>query len=160
MRKSASPSPRLAACCALVIGASFLAVDARAEPSSLEAARARWRAAGIEHYRYEYRKFCMCHPEDPATTVVTVSDGKVIDVRYRYADGQPEIPITDARIDWYWTLDALLSLIESASERGLQVRASYDAELGYPATVYVDADAALEGDEIDVRVTSVVSLQP
>ena len=40
----------------------------------------------------------------------------------------------------------------------MQVRASYDAALGYPREVYIDYDADFIGDELDVRLTAVTPL--
>jgi hypothetical protein len=40
----------------------------------------------------------------------------------------------------------------------VQVRASYDAGLGYPREVYIDYDADFIGDELDVRLTAVTPL--
>jgi hypothetical protein len=37
----------------------------------------------------------------------------------------------------------------------VQVRAAYDAGLGFPREIYIDYDTNLIGDELDLRVTSV-----
>jgi len=122
----------------------------------LEEARARWHDAGIEAYRYEYRKFCECHPTEPATTVVTVGGGRVREVRYRVA-GLPDVVLAPDRIGWYWTIEDLFALL-AVEQDNRSLRVSFEPSLGYPMTIYFDRDPAIEGDEIDVRVSSLVPL--
>lgn len=45
-------------------------------------------------------------------------------------------------------------------ERGVEVRVAYDDALGYPREIYIDYDADFIGDELDVRLTTVVPLPP
>jgi hypothetical protein len=52
----------------------------------------------------------------------------------------------------------LFDLIASAQARGVQVRAAYDAERGFPREVFIDYDADFIGDELDVRLTAVTAL--
>ncbi|HVJ29129.1 MAG TPA: DUF6174 domain-containing protein, partial [Gammaproteobacteria bacterium] len=61
-------------------------------------------------------------------------------------------------LQYYWTVDALFDLIASALERGVQVRAAYDSELGFPREIYIDYDTNLIGDELDLRMTGVTRL--
>jgi len=55
-------------------------------------------------------------------------------------------------------VDGLFTLIASAQARGVQVRAAYDADLGFPREIYIDYDTKLIGDELDVRLTRVTRL--
>ena len=68
------------------------------------------------------------------------------------------MPAADKNFEYYWTVDGLFGLIASALERGVQVRAAYDAELGFPREVYIDYDANFIGDELDLRLTGVTRL--
>ena len=86
---------------------------------------------------------------------MTVRDGAVIGVRHRPAGSTVEVPAADKNFEYYWTVDGLFGLIASALERGVQVRAAYDAALGYPREIYIDYDADFIGDELDLRLTSV-----
>lgn len=126
--------------------------------SALDGARARWQSAGLASYEYGYHKFCDCHRENPPETVVTVRDGAVTGVRHRPAGTTTEVPAAEKNFDYYWTVDGLFALIASAEARGVQVRAAYDAELGFPREIYIDYDANLIGDELDVRLTGVTRL--
>jgi hypothetical protein len=126
--------------------------------AELDGARARWQGAALGRYEYGYHKFCECHRESPPETIVTVRDGSVVGVRHRPAGSDAEVPAADKNLEYYWTMEGLFALIASAQARGVQVRASYDAGLGYPREVYIDYDADFIGDELDVRLTAVTPL--
>jgi Family of unknown function (DUF6174) len=138
----------LAACCA-----HEAAADAR-----LDAARARWHAAGQSAYEYGYRKFCECHPETPPETIVSVRDERVVRVRHRPVDSDIEVPAQDKNLQFYWTMEGLFTLIESALTRGAAVRVEYDDALGFPRSVDIDYDPDFIGDELDLKLTGVVPL--
>jgi hypothetical protein len=138
---------------ALALGALPALADAE-----LDGARSRWQEAALGRYEYGYHKFCECHRESPPETIVTVRDGSVVGVRHRPAGSDAEVPAADKNFEYYWTVEGLFALIASAEERGVQVRASYDAMIGYPREVYIDYDADFIGDEVDVRLTVVTPL--
>ena len=131
-----------AACCARRDPAF---ADARARRRA-RALASRLRSAG---YEYGYHKYCECHRDSPPETIVTVRDGTVVGVRHRPAGSATEVPAADKNLEYYWTVDGLFGLIASALERGVQVRAQYDAALGFPREVYIDYDADFIGDELD-----------
>jgi hypothetical protein len=126
--------------------------------AQLDAARARWQSATLAAYEYGYHKYCECHRESPPETVVTVSGGNVTRVRHRLAGSDVEVPAADKNFQYYWTVEGLFDLIASALDRGVQVRASYDAALGFPREVFIDYDTDFIGDELDVRLTAVTRL--
>ena len=142
------------AAAALVFGA-VLAIAPVFADAELDAARARWRAAGLAGYEYGYHKYCDCHRESPPETTVSVREGKVIGVRHRPAGTTTDVPAADKNLDYYWTVEGLFQLIRSALERGVHVRASYDPAQGFPREIYIDYDAEAIGDELDLRLTSV-----
>jgi hypothetical protein len=79
-------------------------------------------------------------------------------VRHRPAGTTTEVPAAEKNFEYYWTVDGLFALIASAQERGVQVRATYDDEIGFPREIYIDYDTKLIGDELDVRLTGVTRL--
>ena len=135
-----------------------LAAFPAAADAELDGARARWRTAAAAAYEYGYHKFCECHRESPPETIVTVRDGNVVGVRHRPAGSTNEVPAADKNLGYYWTVEGLFALIESAQERGVEVRAAYDAALGFPREIFIDYDAEFIGDELDLRLTSVTRL--
>ena len=138
-------------------GAFTAAVSAQADPARA-GARARWRSAALASYEYGYHKYCECHRDSPPETVVTVRAGNVTGVRHRPAGSTVEVPAADKNFEYYWTVNGLFDLIAAAETRGVQVRAAYDAELGFPREIYIDYDANFIGDELDLRLTGVTRL--
>ena len=128
-------------------------------PTSMEAqetaqAQARWQAAAIDNYEYSYQRVCDCHPDQLADTIVTVTDGVVTAVRYARADYAQDVPVAENRLSWFRTIEDLFALVENATASDADVRATFDAERGYPTKVYVDYDRDLVGDEVDLTITA------
>ena len=119
-----------------------------------EGARARWRAAAIDDYEYSYQRVCDCHPDQLADTIVTVSDGEIVAVRYARDDYAEDVPVAADRLSWFRTIEDLFTLVESAVANDALVRATFDAERGYPTKVYVDYVQDLVGDEVDLTITA------
>ena len=140
---------------ALVAIAAAAALPAFAD-AALDGARARWQAAALTSYEYGYQKYCDCHRDNPPETVITVRGGSVAGVRHRPAGTTTEVPGRNP--EYYWTVNGLFELIAAAQARGVQVRAAYDADLGFPREIYIDYDSNLIGDELDVRLTGVTRL--
>ena len=118
----------------------------------LDAHRARWHAAGILEYQYRYQKVCECHREKPADTIVSVSQGRVVDVRYDREDFLAEIAIAKESYKWFRTVEDLFMLVERALERQALVRVSYEPDLGYPTSIFIDYDKAMVGEEVELLV--------
>ena len=137
---------------------AVLVTVAASADAELDTARARWQSAALASYEYGYHKFCECHRESPPETVVTVRGDSVTGVRHRPVGGAVEVPAAEKTFEYYWTVDGLFALVASALERGVQVRAAYDAELGFPREIYIDYDSNLIGDELDLRLTRVTRL--
>ena len=137
---------------------AWVALAASAQPTDLAAARNAWRRAALTDYEYGYRKYCACHPDSPPETIVTVRGGAIVGVRHRPVDAMNEVPAKAGSLQYYWTIDELFELIDSARRRGAAVRASYDSERGFPTEIHIDYDANAIGDEIDVVLTTVTPL--
>ena len=126
--------------------------------AALDAARAKWRGAKLSSYEYGYRKFCECHRDSPPETVVSVRDGKVVNVRHRPVGSTTEVPAAEKNFEYYWTVDGLFELIAAAEVRHVEVRAQYDSTVGYPTEIHIDYDKNLIGDELDLKLTGVTPL--
>jgi uncharacterized protein DUF6174 len=135
-----------------------LALSVAAEPADLAAGRSVWRATRLADYEYGYRKYCACHPDSPPETIVTVRGGEVVGVRHRPVDATNEVPAKAGSLKYYWTIDELFELIDSAQRRGAQVRASYDSQRGFPTEIHIDYDKNAIGDELDVVLTTLTPL--
>jgi len=126
---------------------------------ALDEHRRLWEQASIDAYVYAYQKYCECHPETPPETYVTVRDAKVVDVRHQPFGFDHYVQAEPRNFEWYWTIDDLFDLVGNALERGSDLRVEFDAALGFPTYVFIDHDANLIGDEVDVRVTKLERLE-
>jgi hypothetical protein len=134
--------------------AGLVAIRGAAEGDGVQAHWARWKAAGLTSYEYAYNKYCECHRDTPPETIVNVSGGVVTRVYHLHPGSTREVPARAGSLALYWTIDDLFALIELATERKAVVRVRYNEELGYPTAIFVDYDAELVGDELDVRLTA------
>lgn len=128
-------------------------VSIEARPQDLAAGRALWDGAEIADYEYTYQRVCECHPNQMADTIVTVNAGQVVAVRYARDDYAQEVAVAAEKVSWYRTIEDLFSLVETARNGADVVRVSFDAQYGYPATIYIDYVTDLVGDEVDLKVT-------
>jgi len=125
-----------------------------AADDELVANRGVWAAAGIASYEYRYEKVCDCHPDTPAETIVTITNGVVVDVRYDRQDYLSEVAVAADNYRWFRTIDDLFTLVETASKTADTLRVAYDQTLGYPAYIYIDYDHAMVGEEVELQVIS------
>ncbi len=124
-----------------------------AQAPDLAVARARWAQAQVGAYEYGYNKFCECHGDTPPETLVTVVDGRVVGVRHQPVGSDREVVAVERNLQYYWTIEDLFALVESALASEATVRVRFDERLGYPTSVYIDYSQSTIGDEIDVRLT-------
>jgi hypothetical protein len=136
----------------LLLGGWPLIVAAQ-DADELARAREAWQRADIADYEYGYNKYCECHGESPPETLVTVTSGRVTNVRHRREEFDREVPAAAKNLQFYWTVPDLFDLLEAALEREAIVRFRFDSALGYPTSVYIDYAANTVGDEVDVRIT-------
>ncbi len=125
-----------------------------AADDELVANRGVWAAAGIASYEYRYEKVCDCHRDTPAETIVTISNGVIVDVRYDRQDYLSEVAVAADNHRWFRTIDDLFTLVETASKTADTLRVAYDQTLGYPAYIYIDYDHAMVGEEVELQVIS------
>lgn len=141
-------------CCALLALSAVAQQPDATFAARFSQARAAWQSAGFTRYVYGYNKFCECHAQTPPETLVSVDNGTVTDVRHRMHKTGDIVPARAGSADLYWTVDDLFALIERALDDAATVRATFDAESGVPANIFIDYWPDLTGDEVDVRITS------
>jgi len=145
---------RVTAAAALCLAPLLVVLTASAaEPEELAKHRSLWQAAGVDAYEYAYNKYCDCHRETPPETFVTVRGGEVVGVRHRPFGFEHYVEAEPRNFEWYWTVDGLFDLVGTALQSDAEVRVDYDPALGHPTRIYVDYDADLIGDELDLRLT-------
>jgi putative hemolysin len=124
------------------------ATDPAAVRAELDAAEARWVAAGIRSYTIVEEPRCFC----PATVhTVTVTDGVVADM---VSESKDESFVSTLGP---WTVEELFAAIRASIDEGaVEVRVTYDAITGVPLDVWVDRERMLADEEWGVAVTSFV----
>jgi hypothetical protein len=159
--------PRLPLVLAL-LGGAFLSLSACVTPreagpgdptaegdttrAALDAARARWEAAGLADYRFTFGNSCFCPEDVRGPFTITVRDGAVQEVRF-----QGRAVAADP--DRHPTVDGLFDRLAAAFDRGADtVRITYDDALGYPAAAYVDYEARATDEEDRFEVRDLVRL--
>ncbi|MDX1419891.1 MAG: DUF6174 domain-containing protein [Rubricoccaceae bacterium] len=121
-------------------------------PEELDAARARWQAAGLADYRFVYEVSCFCPEDARGPFTITVRDGVVQEVLFQGRPLDPEDPR-------HPTLDALFTTLGDAfSADAALVRAAYHPTLGYPLSAYVDYETMMADEELGFAVSAFTPL--
>lgn len=103
------------------------------------AAKARWQAAGVTHYRYESTMGCFCPGEVVVPITVEYRNGTLVEARY--ADGRTVLPSYAASRP---PIDTLFQhILEQQSDFVERVEASYDPQYGYPRSLNVIAKSTI-----------------
>jgi hypothetical protein len=117
-------------------------------PSGAHQAHARWDANGPHHYRYTWHKRAMA---GVSRIIVEVRDGNVVkttvardDLKVMAAGGAPSV-------------EAVFAELGTAEANADTVEVSYDHDLGYPLSVWVDVSTRSIDDEYEFGVQD---LQP
>ena len=135
----------IAVACSDGLGPAFRALDA---------AEARWAAAGYASYEFTTTRVCECPPELPGPMRVTVENGAVTAVT-RIADAQSLDPA-----QWY-TIEDLFGLIRVELDRlPSRLEAEYHTTLGFPTRVEYGRREIDDGAEIDVSDVVEVTAAP
>lgn len=116
------------------------------EAARLEAAQVRWAAAGIEDYRWTFRRICFC---PPATADVRVEGGEADRSSIAIEFGHPE------DLD-FTTMEELYGFIADEIERSDEVTVDYDPVTGQVRSVEADRIATGVDDELGYDVLSFV----
>jgi hypothetical protein len=144
---------------ALVALAAAVLVNCPAAGQDIDSSRSVWRAASMADYEYSYQRVCECHPEESADTIVTVREGVVVGVRYARPGYDEQVALEPEKFAWYRTIDDLFSLVATAEASAATVRVTYDVQLGFPRSIYIDYVTDLVGDEVELMVTRFDALE-
>lgn len=112
---------------------------AAASQAKLLAARQRWEAAGITHYRFTEQRTCFCSSTRPVRLEVqrkaAVPHHEAV-VSLGYDDAGASVRVESPEL--YPTVDGLFDLIASSLENDVELLVSYHPEYGYPTKVDVE----------------------
>jgi len=119
------------------------------EQARLDAARARWEAAGIEDYAWTYARSCFC-PQ--LTVTVQVKSGRAVDSQV-VSDGQPAGTEADLKIT---TIPDLFDEVQAAIDTADSFTVDYERATGRVTSLDVDMIEGAADDEYGYAVTSFV----
>lgn len=122
--------------------------------AALEAARARWAAAGPRTYALRIRYSCFCALYGPWDVVVR--DGG----RVSATPLDPASQLAPGPFDGLVPVAQLFDLLDRAVRQAGSLTVTYDAALGYPSSVDIDWITAGIDDEVSWRITSLRPGEP
>ena len=119
------------------------------QQDDLAVAQARWRAAAIPNYSFNFQRVCFCAPVVTRAVTVTVRQGAWAALTY-VDDGS--VADTSLFRD-FLTMDRVFAFLQDALERhAAGFVARYDTPLGYPTEVDIDYIANAADDELSLRI--------
>ncbi len=124
--------------------------------SELDSHFARWQAAGLRDYRYDFRRSCECAPAATRPATIEVVGGTV--VRVRFAGGGEELATSEER-RFFPTIDELFELIDEAvRSKAAVLVVSYHPVLGYPTNISIDYRREVADDEFTIQASNLEAL--
>lgn len=120
--------------------------------ATLHEAKSRWAEAKLDDYRFRFERSCLCAERGPL--VVTVEDGKVVEVKNEKT-GALIVP-EDYERHGLLTVDELFSVLERAATEAQSWWATYEPVLGYPTEIFLDWSRTVADDEIGYRLQLLV----
>jgi major membrane immunogen (membrane-anchored lipoprotein) len=129
-------------------------------PEELTTSEKLWKDRGLRNYDFTLERQCFC-PEDWRGPVdVQVRDGAAISVTYVSTNE----PVTDGKFDNADTIDKLFTILENAytgkgdfEQKADTINVSYNAQMGYPTTFFIDVSQTIADEEQGYTVTNLVA---
>jgi hypothetical protein len=145
-----------------LLGALFISLTLSACTTSpddpgddLFANRRQWQAQGIRDYDVRFAVSCFCVSDYTQPVILHVRNGALVSVTRVSDGGQVPSSTWEGR---YYTVDEMFALIADAKAKGAaEVRVSYEPQLRYPATVFIDESVRTADEE---RWFEMSDLQP
>jgi hypothetical protein len=119
------------------------------EQDRLDAARARWEAAGIDSYTWRYERHCLCPPLE--VEIVVVDGVATAHELVPATDGAPGPVDQELEI---LTMDDLLDAVQDAIDTAASLTVGYDPGTGQVRTLDVDQIENAVDDEYGYAVTA------
>lgn len=118
--------------------------------------RYKWLSGGIQDYQYTFQWSCYCFDDYVKPVIIFVRSGVVISVRYVDSGA----PVDSSNFDRYRTVVSLFDLLQEAIDnRAYYLSISYDPELGFPTSAYIDYEASVADEELGFRIESLTPLK-
>ncbi len=137
----------------LIVSIIILTACAATPKTPLVANREKWAAQGITHYSFNLHVGCFCAFRDQMPLAIEVKDGKVISI----TDSAGQSVDQFAEIfDAYNTIEKLFNKLDEKADK---ITVEYNAEQGYPQSIYIDYIEQAADDEISFTVSNFTVLK-
>ena len=145
----------------LILILTVLTACSATPTSALAGNRQKWEAKNITHYRFNLAIGCFCAFSDKMPLSIEIQDGQVVSM----VDNQGQ-PVTEFKetFDQYNSIEKLFATLDAAENAATEnggadkVTVTYNAEFGYPESVYIDYIEMATDDEIGFTVSEFESL--
>ena len=119
-----------------------------------------WKDQGLRNYDFTLQRDCFC-PEDWRGPVnIQVRNGIAISVKYV----SNEATVTDGKFDNADTIDKLFTILKDAyagkgdfEQKVDTVNVTYNAQMGYPTTFYIDVSQTIADEEQGYTITNLIA---
>lgn len=106
--------------------------------------RAKWAAQGAAEYTFNFSRSCFCLPDYRREATLAVASGQINSATY-VDDGTV---VAGEVVRSYKTIEGLFAAIEGAIAMGAaQIDVEFDADMGFPAKVFIDEDLRIADEE-------------
>jgi hypothetical protein len=122
----------------------------------LAAAQARWRAAAIPSYDFDFQRICFCSQEAVQPVTISVRSGRFAGI----VSTDSATPVDTMLFQDFLTMDRIFDTTHRLLDAGpAAFTASYNAALGYPTAVTVDPIAQAVDDELTYQVLALRTIR-
>jgi hypothetical protein len=108
----------------------------------------KWRALGLSKYQYKFRK--LAFPQFP-DGIVTVNDGKVVEVMYPGTG----VFVRKQDLSNYKSIEELFDIVIAETARSQVLIVEFDRSLHFPSRIEIDYDLQAVDDEIFIEAGDV-----
>ena len=119
-----------------------------------------WQDQELENYDFTLERHCFCPEDWRGPVTIEVRDEAAVSVTYQ-TDGTD---VTEGKFDDVDTIDKLFTLLSNAftgkgdfEQIADSVDVTYDNQMGYPVTLYIDVSQLMADEEQGYTVTNLSS---
>ncbi len=115
-----------------------------------------WQSLAATSYRFTLTKLCECIPYFTGPSEITVEGGAIVGVRALHSG----TTVPSEQWPAFETVETLFRKLDDAiQQRAYQYEATYDPGRGFPTWMWINPDARMADDEVEIRVDSLRVLQ-
>jgi hypothetical protein len=119
-----------------------------------------WKNQELENYDFTLERQCFCPEDWRGPVTIEVRNGTAVSVTY-LSDGTN---VTEGKFDEVDTIDKLFTLLSNAfsgkgdfDQQADSVEVTYDEQMGYPVTLYIDVSQLMADEEQGYTVTNLIA---